>query len=568
MYIKEKDMKLSESFFYTLRENAKDEESISGNLLVRAGMIKKTSNGIYMIMPMGKLVLNKIENIVREEMNATGAQELLMPTLIMEEVYEKSGRRENFGSNMFSLKDRYQKNYVLGPTHEELFTVAASMDGSSYKDFPYNLYQIQTKFRDETRPRYGLIRVREFIMKDAYSFDTDLEGLEVSYQKMFEAYKRIFDRLGITYKIVNADLGVMGGLLSEEFQAVCDIGEDVIVQCDACGFSSNLEVAPVIVTGDVSDEAEGVMEEVATPNAKTIDEVAAFMNTDASRFVKTLLYKVSDKFVAFLLKGNRELNETKALKLLNAAEMEMASPEDVEMLTHAAVGFAGPVGLENVKIVMDQEVALMKNFICGANKTDTHLKNVNLKDFKADLVGDIGVITEDDVCPCCGKKLSFTKGIEIGNTFKLGDKYSKAMGLNYLDANNQLHPVQMGCYGIGLGRCLAAVVEQHNDENGIIWPESIAPFEIGIVLISNKDEAQKKLSLELYDKLKKMGYDVLLDDRDERPGVKFKDMELIGLPYRITVGRKAAEGVVECTTRATSLKEEMSVEKLLERFRK
>ena len=561
-------MKLSESFFYTLRENAKDEESISGNLLVRAGMIKKTSNGIYMIMPMGKLVLNKIENIVREEMNATGAQELLMPTLIMEEVYEKSGRRENFGSNMFSLKDRYQKNYVLGPTHEELFTVAASMDGSSYKDFPYNLYQIQTKFRDETRPRYGLIRVREFIMKDAYSFDTDLEGLEVSYQKMFEAYKRIFDRLGITYKIVNADLGVMGGLLSEEFQAVCDIGEDVIVQCDACGFSSNLEVAPVIVTGDVSDEAEGVMEEAATPNAKTIDEVAAFMNTDASRFVKTLLYKVSDEFVAFLLKGNRELNETKALKLLNAAEMEMASPEDVEMLTHAAVGFAGPVGLENVKIVMDQEVALMKNFICGANKTDTHLKNVNLKDFKADLVGDIGVITEDDVCPCCGKKLSFTKGIEIGNTFKLGDKYSKAMGLNYLDANNQLHPVQMGCYGIGLGRCLAAVVEQHNDENGIIWPESIAPFEIGIVLISNKDEAQKKLSLELYDKLKKMGYDVLLDDRDERPGVKFKDMELIGLPYRITVGRKAAEGVVECTARATSLKEEMSVEKLLERFRK
>ncbi len=280
-------------------------------------MIKKTSNGIYMIMPMGKLVLNKIENIIREEMNATGAQELLMPTLIMEEVYEKSGRRENFGSNMFSLKDRYQKNYVLGPTHEELFTVAASMDGSSYKDFPYNLYQIQTKFRDETRPRYGLIRVREFIMKDAYSFDTDLDGLEVSYQKMFEAYKRIFDRMDLTYKIVNADLGVMGGLLSEEFQATCDIGEDVIVQCDSCDFSSNLEVAPVVVSESVSDEEEGVMEEVSTPNAKTIDEVAAFMNTDANRFVKTLLYKVSDEFVAFLLKGNRELNETKALKLLH-----------------------------------------------------------------------------------------------------------------------------------------------------------------------------------------------------------------------------------------------------------
>lgn len=561
-------MKLKNSFFYTLRENAKDEESTSGNLLVRSGMIKKSSNGIYMYMPMGKLVLNKIENIVREEMNATGAQELLMPTLIMEEVYEKSGRRENFGSNMFSLKDRYQKNYVLGPTHEEMFTMAAMMKGSSYKDFPYNLYQIQTKFRDETRPRYGLIRVREFIMKDAYSFDVDEESMHESYMKMFNAYQRIFDRMGINYKIVNADLGVMGGLLSEEFQATCEIGEDVVVQCSHCDFSSNLEVAPIVRTEKASDEEELEIEKVYTPNAKTIDEVAAFMNSQVKQFVKTLLYKVNDEFVAFLLRGNRELNETKALKLLGATEMEMASFEDVERLTQASVGFAGPVGLNGVKIVMDQEVSLMKNFICGANETDMHLKNVNLKDFNVELTGDIGIVCEEDVCPVCGQKLTFTKGIEIGNTFKLGDKYAKALGLNYLDANNELHPVQMGCYGIGLGRCLAAIVEQHNDEHGIIWPESVAPFTVGIVIVSMKDENQVSQANQLYDELQAKGVDVLLDDRNERPGVKFKDMELIGLPYRITVGKRIGEGIVEFTTRATGVKEEITLEECLERLKK
>lgn len=561
-------MKLNNSFFYTLRENAKDEESTSGNLLVRAGMIKKASNGIYMIMPMGKLVMNKIENIVREEMNATGAQELLMPHLIMEEVYEKSGRRENFGSNMFALKDRYQKNYVLGPTHEELFTIAASMDGSSYKDFPYNLYQIQTKFRDETRPRYGLIRVREFIMKDAYSFDTDLDGLHESYMKMFNAYKKIFDRMELNYKIVNADMGVMGGLLSEEFQAICEIGEDVVVQCEHCDFSSNLEVASIICNDEDSTEEYKEIEEVYTPNAKTIDEVATYMNSSVDHFVKTLLYKANGNFYAFLLKGNRELNEAKACKLLGVNEIEMASFDEVEALTHASVGFAGPVGLENVTIVMDQEVSHMRNFICGANKTDTHLKNANIKDFKVDFTGDIGIITENDVCPKCGKKLSFAKGIEIGNTFKLGDKYAKAMGLNYLDSSNQLHPVQMGCYGIGLGRCLAACVEQHNDENGIIWPESIAPFTLGIVLVSKKDETQVNLANSLYETFNNKGIDVLLDDRDERVGVKFKDMELIGLPYRVTVGKKAGEGIVEFTTRKTGVKEELTIEELMKKFEK
>lgn len=544
-------MKLSKSFFYTLRENVKDEESTSGNLLVRAGMIKKSSNGIYMIMPMGKKVLAKIEAIVREEMDATGAQELMMPCLIPEEVYEKSGRRDAFGSNMFALKDRYRKNYVLGPTHEELFTMAAMMNGKSYKDFPYNLYQINTKYRDETRPRFGLIRVREFIMKDAYSFDVDEEGLHESYMKMFHAYQNIFNRLGLNYKIVRADTGAMGGMLSEEFQAISAIGEDVVVGCSNCDFSSNLEITEVVDASLPSDVEMMEKELIHTPNAKSIEEVASFMNEPVDQFVKTLIYRVDGKLYAFLLKGKRELNETKVLKLLHALEMELASFEDVEKVTGAKVGFAGPVGL-NIPIIMDREVKQMRNFITGANQSDYHYRNVNLKDFAVEVVADIASVTEGDICPVCGKPLTFDKGIEVGNTFKLGTKYAESLGLQYLDANNQLHPVVMGCYGIGLERCMAAVVEQSHDENGIIWPKSIAPFDLGIVVANAKDEDQMSQAYELYDTLKKVGYDVLLDDRKERAGVKFKDMELIGLPVRITVGKRINEGVVEVRTRTAN----------------
>lgn len=552
-------MKLSNSYFYTLRENVKDEDSTSGNLLVRAGMIKKSSSGIYMIMPMGKRVLKKIEDIVREEMDNAGAQELLMPALIPEEIYEKSGRREAFGSNMFSLKDRYQKNYVLGPTHEELFTMVAMMKGSSYKDFPYNLYQIQTKFRDETRPRYGLIRVREFIMKDAYSFDCDEAGLHESYMKMFNAYKKIMDRCDLTYKIVKADTGAMGGSLSEEFQAITEIGEDVVVTCDGCDFSSNLEITEVIDTGVTSDEEEKAMEVVETPNAKTIEEVAAYFNRSADDFVKTLIYSVDGKTYAFLLKGNRELNETKVLKLLQANEIELASFDEVERVTHAKVGFAGPVGLD-CPIIMDREVAHMKNFIVGANKTDHHIQNVNLKDFTVEKVADIAQVHEGDICPVCGKPLKFCKGIEVGNTFKLGTKYAEALGLEYQDENNKLHPVVMGCYGFGLERCMASIVEQHNDEAGIIWPVSVAPFTVAIVVVANKDEEQMRIGNELYEALRKEGIDVLLDDRKERPGVKFKDMELIGIPYRITVGKGIKEGKVEFRERTASENQEISIE--------
>ena len=360
-------MRLSNSFFYTLRENAKDEDSISSNLLVRAGMIKKSSNGVYMIMPMGKKVLSKIEDIVRDEMDKHGAQELLMPALIPEDVYISSGRREAFGSNMFALKDRYNKNYVLGPTHEELFAMAAMMDGKSYKDFPYNLYQIQTKYRDETRPRYGLIRVREFIMKDAYSFDTDLAGLDESYAKMYDAYNCIFDRLKLNYKIVKADTGAMGGLLSEEYQALSTIGEDTVVGCEGCDFSSNMEICEVVDTIEADSSEELAMEKVYTPHVGTIEEVAGFFGKEPSAFVKTLIYKADGNLVAFILPGDRELNETKATKLLKAVELEMASAEDVEKVTHARVGFAGPVGLE-IPVYMDRMVAKKKNFIVGANE--------------------------------------------------------------------------------------------------------------------------------------------------------------------------------------------------------
>lgn len=547
-------MRLKNSFFYTIREDSKDEESRSGNLLVRAGMIKKSSAGFYMTMPMGQRVIRKIEDIIRDEMNKAGAQELTMPTVIPEEVYENSGRREAFGSNMFALRDRNDKRYVLGPTHEELFAMAGMMDGSSYKDFPYNLYQIQNKFRDETRPRYGLIRTREFTMKDAYSYDVDLAGLDVSYQKMFDAYCNIFDRMHLNYKIVQADTGAMGGLLSEEFQAITEIGEDTVVLCDSCDLASNLEITPVVIQGDPSDEVELAYEMVETPNAKTIEEVAAFFNQPVTSFVKTLIYNVDGELYAFLMKGDRELNETKVLKLLGANEMELATFDEVEQATHAKVGFAGPIGLE-IKVVMDNEVANMKNFITGANKTDHHFKNVNVKDFDVYKQADIVSVHEGDVCPKCGGKLNFARGIEVGNTFKLGTKYAESMNFNYLDKEQKLHPVVMGSYGIGVQRCMAAIVEQFNDENGIVWPMSVAPYQVEIIIVNLKDEAQVKLADALYEDLQAQGVEVLYDDRDERVGVKFKDNELIGIPLRITVGKKAGEGIVEFKTRTTEKEE-------------
>ena len=542
-------MRLSENFFYTFREDVKDEETVSGNLLVKSGMVKKIGNGIYMYMPLGLKVLKNIENIIREEMNKAGANELLMPNLLPEEVYISSGRRDNFGDSMFSLKDRYNRALVLGPTHEEFFVEAAKMKIKSYKDLPFNLYQIGNKYRDEPRPRFGLIRVREFFMKDAYSFDTDLDGLDKSYRKMFEAYQKIFDRIGIDYRIVKADTGVMGGLLSEEFQAVTDIGEDILVLCD-CGYASNIEVSECVINKEKTEKYKE-KELVHTPNAKTIEEVSNLLKEDKSKFVKTLIYKIDDTLYACLVSGDREINETKLLKLVGGTKIELASFEEVEKVTNAKVGFAGPIGI-NIKIIIDNDILYKYNYIVGANKTDYHYKNVNTSDFIYDYVGDIKNVKEFDICPKCGKKLYFKNGIEIGNTFKLGTKYSKALDLNYLDESNTLKPVVMGCYGIGLGRIMASVVEQRNDEKGIIWPVNIAPFKVSIVLINKDDDLQKSIANALYNNLITNNIETILDDRDVRAGVKFNDMDLIGIPYRITVGKKALNSLVELKVRETN----------------
>lgn len=557
-------MKLKNSFFYTLRENVKDEDSISSNLLVRAGMIKKSSAGVYMLLPLGYKVIENIEKIIKEEMDKTGAQQLQMPALISEDVYIQSGRRANFGNSMFSLKDRFNKPFVLGPTHEELFALAAAMKIRSYKDMPFSLYQIQTKFRDEPRPRYGLIRVREFMMKDAYTFDTNEEGLDIAYKKQFDAYVNIFNRLKLDYRIVKADTGVMGGLLSEEFQAVSAIGEDILVLCDSCDYASNLEVSKCINTKMPKEEPKQ-MEMMETPNAKTIEEVANFLNLDKDRFVKTLIYLIDDKPYAIMVRGNREVNETKVRKLLQGNNIELAPASIVEEVTNAQVGFAGPINIK-CPIIMDEEVSFMSNFIVGANKTDYHYINVNTSDFKAEYVADIRQIQENDICPICGGKIHFKHGIEVGNTFKLGTKYSKALNLEYLDANNKLNPVWMGSYGIGLGRCMAAIAEQYNDENGLIWPLSIAPYKLSIVVISTKDEAQNNLANKIYDYFTSKGIDVLLDDRDERPGVKFKDMDLIGIPYRITVGKNAINNIVEFKPRNSDEKQELNIDELFEKL--
>lgn len=540
-------MKLKESFFYTLREDAKGEESKSGNLLVRSGMIKKSSSGVYMYMPLGLKILKKIENIIREEMNQAGASEVLMPSLILEEVYEKSGRRAAFGNDMFSLKDRFSRNYVLGPTHEELFVEAAKMKIRSYKDMPFNLYQIATKYRDEPRPRYGLIRVREFLMKDAYSFDKDLKGLDISYTKMFEAYKRIYNRLQIDYRIVKADTGTMGGLLSEEFQAVTDIGEDTLVLCSSCDYASNIEVSECVFKQDESSEEILPIEKIYTKGKGTISELSSFLNINPNKMVKTLIYKIDGSLHALLLPGDRDVNETKVVKLLGALSIELASKEEVQSITQAKVGFVGPIHL-SIPIIMDESIRNMKNFLVGANENDFHYKNVNLKDFNPKIIADIKNVKEGDGCPHCNKHLIFKKGIEIGNTFKLGTKYSESMGLYFTDPNNQMHPVMMGCYGMGLGRIMAAIAEQNHDENGFIWPKIIAPFSIGIIALSKEDEVIKA-SENLYEKLKNENIDVVLDDRNESAGVKFKDLDLIGVPYRIVIGSKVKDGNVEIKSR-------------------
>ena len=537
-------MKASKLLMPTLREAPAEAEIASHVLMMRAGLISKLAAGVYSYLPLGLRVLQNTERIIREEMNKAGAQELLMSALLPAECYQKSGRWDRFGDDMFRLKDRNSRDFCLGPTHEEIFTQTVIDSVHSYKDYPYTLYQIQTKYRDERRPRFGVMRTREFLMKDAYSFDISREGLDESYKAMYDAYRKTFDRMGLNYMIVDADTGAMGGSGSQEFMVISDVGEDTIAYCEDCRYSANIEKA-VCIAGE-ADTAEMLpMNKVATPDAKTIEEVAAFFGKEAKDFVKTMIYNAEGKLYAVLVRGDREINEVKLANKLGVGEVALADPADVVEVTNAKVGFAGPVGLK-IDIIADNEVMNMRNFIVGANETDCHIENVNPeRDFTATIVADIRNIEDGDICPVCGKTIKTAQGIEVGHIFKLGTKYSEALGLNYVDEKGEENPVIMGCYGIGINRCVAAIIEQNNDDAGIIWPIDVAPYKVVVVPVNVKDETQVALAEKITKDLEDAGIEVIIDDRDERPGVKFKDWDLIGIPVRITVGKKAADGIVE-----------------------
>ena len=556
-------MLVSRMFLPTQREVPSEAEIASHQLMLRAGLMRKVASGIYAFLPLGYRAFRKVESIVREEMDRAGAQELIMPAVLPAETYMESGRWSVFGPEMFRLKDRGGREFCLGPTHEEPFTETVRNEIRSYRGLPLTLYQIQHKYRDEKRPRFGVMRSREFVMKDAYSFDRDETGLDVSYQAMYRAYRRVFDRCSLDYIVVDADSGAMGGSGSQEFMVRSDVGEAMLAFCDACGYAANDEKAEAVPAPEAKTGTRLPVERVATPNVKTIEELMKFFGTSPKKFAKTLLYRTDDgRIVAAMVRGDRELNETKLHNLVGAAEIEMAAPEDVVRVTGAAVGFAGPVGLKvGVDLYVDREVAAMENFIVGANATDLHLKNVNLdRDFTATLVADLRNVEAGDACPTCGKPLGQCRGIEVGHIFKLGTKYSKALHCNFLDEEGRDNAMVMGCYGIGVNRTLAAVIEQHHDGNGIVWPIAVAPYHVMVVPVMISDANQMAMATDLHDRLTEAGIDVLMDDRDERPGVKFKDADLIGIPLRITIGRKSAEGIVEFKERAAEKPTEMTLD--------
>lgn len=553
-------MRMSNLLVPTLREVPSDAEITSHKLMLRAGYIRKLAAGIYSYLPLGLRTLKKIENIVREEMDNAGAQELLMSALLPAEAYQASGRWEVFGPNMFKLKDRNDRDFCLGPTHEELFTQTVINEVRSYKEYPMTLYQIQNKYRDEARPRFGVMRSREFVMKDAYSFDKDWEGLDVSYKKMYDAYCRIFTRLGLDFTIVDADSGAMGGSGSQEFMVKSPVGEDGIAYCDCCGYAANYEKAECVPEEKEFDEGDFDMEKVLTPDVHTINELVEFFGTKPYVFAKTIIYKADDKYIAAMVRGDREINEVKLKNLVGCVDdLELAEPFMVREITHAEVGFAGPVGLD-IDVYVDKEVAMMKNFIIGANETGYHYKNCNInKDFTPTVVADIRVIETGDKCPKCGKTVKTAQGIEVGHIFKLGTKYSDALGLTYTDETGVPKTVIMGCYGIGVTRCIAAAVEQGHDDNGIVLPPAIAPFHAIVIPVNDKNEEQMQMAEKIYEELKSKGIETLLDDRSERVGVKFKDADLVGIPLKIVVGKKCGEGIVEYKKRTDDAAVDMEV---------
>jgi prolyl-tRNA synthetase len=555
-------MRLTESFVPTLREAPQDAEIISHKLLLKAGMIRKVASGIYSFLPLGLRSLEKVKNIIREEMNKAGALELLFPAILPREIWDETGRWDIYGNEMFKLKDRKGREFCLGPTHEEAVVSLARGELRSYKELPKTFYQIQTKYRDELRPRFGLMRAREFLMKDAYSFDASMSGLDRSYTKMFNAYKRIFKRCGLTTIPIEADSGAIGGKVSHEFVVISEkAGESEFVYCPKCGYAANIEAAKSAKEPEVTPEEEKPLQKVSTPNAKSIEEVSAFLNVPKEKLAKSLLYKVDNDFVLAVVRGDDELNEVKLKNLLNGRFISPASEEEVKKLMGASVGSVGPVGAKNVKVVIDYRIKNMSNFVTGANENGYHYINVNLnRDFKADLEGDIRNVKAGDPCPKCGAKLELYNGIEVGQTFKLGTKYSEKMNAKFLDRDGKEKYFIMGCYGIGVGRTLAAIIEEHYDEYGIKWPISVAPYEVEIIPLNMSDKDISSVADELYKSLSESNIEVLMDDRDDvSAGVKFNDADLIGIPIQIIVGRSLKkEGVLEIKDRESGEKIKVS----------
>lgn len=546
-------MRVSKMFAPTLREVPAEAEVVSHQLMLRAGFLRKSAGGMYNYLPLAWRVLKKIENIVREEMDASGAQELLMPIVQPAEIWQESGRWGVYGEEMFRLKDRHNREFCLGPTHEEMVTSLIRGDVRSYRQLPLNVYQIQNKFRDERRPRFGLMRGREFIMKDAYSFDRDEAGLDVSYKTMYDAYTRIFNRCGLTFRPVEADSGAIGGSGSHEFMVIADSGEAEIVYCNECDYAANVEKAELHVIEAPAEDQKPV-EEVKTPDCKTIADVCAYLQLPVDKSVKAVAFNSEKGLILCFVRGDHEVNEIKVINTVGVNEVEMA---EESMLTEAGTvgGYMGPVGIDPKKaiVIVDSTVMKMHNICCGANKEGYHLLNVNPgRDFTPAYVADIRLIQEGDPCPHCGGKVSKARGIEVGQVFKLYTKYSEAMHATFLDENGKEKPMVMGCYGVGVSRTMAAAIEQNNDKDGMIWPVAIAPYEVLVVPVNTKDQASTEKAEEIYSELQRAGIETVIDDRNERPGVKFKDADLIGYPLRVVVGPKnLAEGKLEVKIRRT-----------------
>lgn len=544
-------MYFSRLFSPTLRETPAEAEVISHQLMVRAGYIRKSSSGVYTYLHMAQRVLQKISAIVREEMNKAGGQEIMLPIIQPAELWLESGRWHVYGKELFRLQDRHERDFCLGPTHEEIITDLVRGEISSYRQLPLLLYQIQNKYRDERRPRFGLMRGREFIMKDLYSFDRDEKGLEVSYRKMYDAYTAIFSRCGLDFRPVEADSGAIGGSGSHEFMVLADSGEAEIVYCSACEYAANIEIAPCKPTEN-SQEEYADMQRIATPGKSHVEDITAFLDISPKKVIKTMFYQADDEVIAVLVRGDRTVNEIKVQRIHPSLTLELASPEKIREVTGGEAGYVGPVGLPaSVKIYGDAEIETMINGVCGANQSDYHLINVQPgRDFQVTRYGDLRLIEPGEPCPKCGGPLKRAKGIEVGQVFKLGTKYSKALKANYVDEEGKENHIVMGCYGIGVSRTMAAAIEQNNDPDGIIWPMAIAPYHVVVIPVSLSDQSLWQQAVAVYEELRNGGVEVVIDDRDERAGVKFKDADLIGYPIRITIGKKSlAEGNVEVKLR-------------------